>query len=356
MPELLSEGGPLNVKKVGNDQYSMQVPIELTEGDGRIGRKCPSVDCSPGYFRVTPGTGIVNQSTTFCPYCRNESPPGDFISDEQKRYAIDMLKQQVASSFQDALRDALGFSSANRHEQSGGFFSVSMEFKPGRIPTPRRPDEDILKRDVTCPECGLVHSVFGFAAWCPDCGREILATHIAAEIAVIQAMLTDVERRRETLGPRIAASDVENALEDLVSIFEATLKIEIRRRLKAVGRSDDEIEAAMKKLGSRLQNVDQSVLAIAEICGDIALFQDGTVAERLNRTFQKRHPITHNLGVIDKKYLDRVRSGDQVGSEVRVSKSEVEIALADVSAVLVSFHVRITERLSETGDASSKPA
>jgi hypothetical protein len=348
MSELFPEGGPLKVKKVGKDQYSMQVAIDHAEEDGRIGRKCPNGDCSPAYFRVTPGTGLTNQSTAFCPYCRNESPPSDFISDEQKRYAIDMLKQQLAKGVQDTIRNALGLSSTNRRQLSGGLLSVSMEFKPGRIPAPQRPDEGILRRDVTCPECGLVHSVFGFAAWCPDCGRDIFATHIAAEIAVVRAMLTDVGRRSQALGPRVAASDVENAVEDLVSIFEATLKIEIRRRFQAAGQSEPEIDAAMKRLGSRLQNVDQAILAIDEMCEDVSLFQDRIVADRLNCTFQKRHPITHNLGVIDKKYLDRVRSGDQLGSEVRVSPTEVEAALNDVLAVLVSFHTRLTERLNRS--------
>ena len=55
--ELFQEGGPLKAKKTGSDQYSMSVSIPKDE-DGRVARECPNQECSPSYFKVTPGTGI----------------------------------------------------------------------------------------------------------------------------------------------------------------------------------------------------------------------------------------------------------------------------------------------------------
>jgi hypothetical protein len=43
----------------------------------------------------------------------------------------------------------------------------------------------------------------------------------------------------------------------------------------------------------------------------------------LVHTFEKRHPITHNLGVIDRKYLERMRSAEHEGREVMVTPDEI---------------------------------
>jgi hypothetical protein len=65
------------------------------------------------------------------------------------------------------------------------------------------------------------------------------------------------------------------------------------------------------------------------------------VLQKLDAVFQKRHPITHNLGVIDRKYLERVRSGEAEGREVRVDQGEVEQAAEAVFLVLEDLHLRL---------------
>ncbi len=100
---------------------------------------------------------------------------------------------------------------------------MEMTYKPGHPPSVRKPFEEEIQRDVVCPHCGLDHVVFGLATWCGDCGRDIFLTHVRAEYGVVQKMLGDVVRRQEELGPRVGARDIDNALEDVVSIYEATL-------------------------------------------------------------------------------------------------------------------------------------
>jgi len=159
---------------------------------------------------------------------------------------------------------------------------------------------------------------------------------------VIKAILGDVERRRELLGTRVAARDLENALEDLVSVFEATLKIEIRRYRKTKGDTVDEVDEAMKRIGSRLQSVSNAVSIVPQLCDGILLFPAGSTDEgTLDRVFQKRHPITHNLGVVDRKYIEKVRSGDAEGTEVRVEKPEILKTAQITLAVLSEFHNRL---------------
>ena len=166
--------------------------------------------------------------------------------------------------------------------------------------------------------------------------------HVLEEIKIIELILGDVERRQRDLGRRVAARDLENALEDLVSVFEATLKLQIRRWLKVHSMDDEQIESTMKKLGSRLQSVSNAVAIIPELCACVSLFAPGTTQQViLDSVFQKRHPIAHNLGVVDRKYLEKARSGEAEGKEVRVDKSEILEASKMTFEVLSGLHNRL---------------
>jgi len=84
-------------------------------------------------------------------------------------------------------------------------------------------------------ECALAKTVFGIAAWWADCGEDIFLTHIAAEITATLSTLNDIGRREQDLERRVAAKDLENYLEDSVSLFEAAAKALTRRGLKQRG-------------------------------------------------------------------------------------------------------------------------
>ncbi|MEJ2347561.1 MAG: hypothetical protein P8090_19680 [Gammaproteobacteria bacterium] len=105
---LFKEGGPLGVKNLGNDQYRLSITIPKDQ-DGRIARECPNSECSPAYFKVTPGTGITDgQESAFCPYCRHAAEPTDFTTQEQIRYAQDMAIREAHGGIDEMVKDALG--------------------------------------------------------------------------------------------------------------------------------------------------------------------------------------------------------------------------------------------------------
>jgi uncharacterized protein (DUF1501 family) len=105
--------------------------------------------------------------------------------------------------------------------------------------------------------------------------------------------------------------------------------------------NSDQIDAAMKKIGSRLQSVSNAVSIIPEFCGGIPLFLAGSAdVGKLDRVFQKR-PITHNLGVVDRKYIERVRSGEAEGTEVHVEKQEILETAKVTYSVLSEFHSKL---------------
>jgi hypothetical protein len=60
-------------------------------------------------------------------------------------------------------------------------------------------------------------------------------------------MLGQVETRTKELGRRVGARDIENALEDTVSIFEAVLKFIARRHLSDKGMPATEIEDTFRQ-------------------------------------------------------------------------------------------------------------
>ncbi len=45
--------------------------------------------------------------------------------------------------------------------------------------------------------------------------------------------------------------------------------------------------------------------------------------QELKQIFEKRHPITHNLGIVDRKYLEHARAAQDEGREVRITKTEI---------------------------------
>jgi hypothetical protein len=54
--KLFRPGGDFGVRELGGDRYQMNISLPK-DGDGRLARECPDEACSPGYFKVTPGTG-----------------------------------------------------------------------------------------------------------------------------------------------------------------------------------------------------------------------------------------------------------------------------------------------------------
>jgi hypothetical protein len=344
--ELFREGGPYKIKKIGRDQYSMNIQIP-EDADGRIARECPENNCSPGYFKVKSGTGITeNHKEAFCPYCRHSDEPNNFSTKEQLRYAKDIAMQEAHKSINNMIEDALGLGPSKKKKYDGGFLSFEISYKPDSLPHVRKPFEDILKRDIICPHCGLDHSVFGLATWCADCGNDIFITHVKAEFRVIELMLEDSERREKDLGARVAAKDIENAIEDTVSVFEAVLRIQIRRHLVNKGLPNDEIDSIFKrKIGNKFQNLEIASKLVKEFA-EVDLFQevDSTKYNFLNETFQKRHPITHNLGIVDKKFLEQVMSGGLEGRDIRVTEAEIKKAIELSINILSSLHQRLFNR------------
>lgn len=338
---LFREGGPHKITSTSPNEYSLSITIP-PDDDGFRACECPNTSCSPAYFKVKPGTGIIAQEEAFCPYCRHCDKPSEFSTREQIRYAKDIVIREAHKGIDGIIEDALGLGPFRKKKMGGDFFSIEMSYKPGSLPSVQRPFEESLRREVVCPTCTLEQAVFGLATWCADCGADIFLVHVEAECQVVRKMLGDVERRREGLGARVAARDVENALEDIVSIFEAVLRALTRRKKMEDGLSESEVALLLKKVGNSFQNIERSTKLLQELFGlDLLNGIDTADSEFLKAVFEKRHPITHNLGIIDRKYLDRVRSGELEGRDVPVVPEEVEQAIEVGYQVIKNTHTQL---------------
>lgn len=340
MQDLFPPGSPLRPRRTGPDQYELSVTIP-NDADGFRGQECPDSGCAPGYFKVRPGTGLTGQDQSYCPYCRKTAAPNEFFTAEQIRYAKDVVEREAARGVSTMLQDALGLDRSGRKKVGGGLFSFEVSMQEPMEEPVFPPFDEELRRDVRCPSCTLEHAVFGLATWCPDCGEDIFLVHVAAEADVVRRMLGAIPDRRSALGARVAARDLENALEDVVSIFEAVLKVTTRRGLLDTGMAEADIETALtKRVGTAFQNPGRAADVYRTLFKkDLFACLTADELAKLETTFAKRHPITHNLGVVDRKYLERARSGTPEGRDVRVSVDEVERSLSLASRVLNSSYL-----------------
>ena len=137
-------------------------------------------------------------------------------------------------------------------------------------------------------------------------------------------------------GNRVAAKDLENCLEDVVSIFEASLKVIVRRAFSDRGEDEEQVRLRLKRIGNSFQSIHRTREQLSKLfsyeCGPNGAW------ERMALSFEKRHPVTHNLGVVDKKYLERVQRAEHEGREVRISEGEVMSLIDDVRDVISNIH------------------
>lgn len=340
---LFREGGKYQVRRTGVDGFSMKIPIPEDE-DGMLGRECPNEECSPGYFKVELGTGLPgDEPQVYCPYCRHAAHQSEFHTEGQADYAVRILEEEAVRAVQRHLGSALGLGRSGKRVLADGFIKVTLSQKasPPRYVPP--PVEEDLARDLFCPSCTLHHAVFGLAFWCPDCGADLFLTHVERELDSIRQVLAEVETRRAAHGNRVAARDRENALEDVVSVFEGAGKLLIWRWFLHQGKTREEAADLLeRKVKNRLQNVGSASEVLLEYCGyDPLATLDEEQREGLNDAFNKRHPITHNLGVVDRKYLARARSLAHEGKELRVSCEEIAEAADLAFRVIASLHGRL---------------
>lgn len=311
----------MTFKRDGN---IISIPIR-PDDHGFLGRECPIKECE-GYFKITPGTGLTGENLPcHCPYCGHSASQDNFWTKEQLAYAYSIGVHEISK---DVLKMLKGF---ERRPDPKAFVSLSIKVEGHPKPI-RYYREKKLEQEVLCDGCGLRYAIYGAFGYCPDCGVHNSLQILNMNVDIIHKMIL----LAESADAEIACKLLENALEDAVSSFDGfgrevckTFSAKAIDPVKAVGISFQNILAARDKVKEQFSTDFTKGLSNKEL-------------EVVVRLFQKRHVISHRMGIVDAEYISR--SGDNaaiIGRKICLSKNEIE----DLSAYLKSMGRELFEEL-----------
>lgn len=321
----------------GKDEFS--VPLKPDE-DGMVGRECHNELCQPKYFKV--GLNIPDdrpkdapaffQSDITCPYCGNVENMQQYNTKEQIAWITSMFMRDAMR----AIQDQLGANFKTSHDSSKGMFNISLSYKPGSLPSVRQYSEQKLKQEVVCDKCTFKYAVYGISFQCPLCGEGNLVQHLTRSVAIIRVLVDESHGISQKAGEEVKQRLIDNALEDVVSLFEGFLKHVYRYSIKRLLQRDKFDEKM-----SKVQNQFQRLAAAEKLFKDdlnFKLFDSCKDDERdlLKEQFLKRHVLTHNLGIIDDQYLSKAQEYHKVGSEIVVKAEDVLRSLELVEKIITS--------------------
>lgn len=320
-----------------DDGFTTGVSIPLDE-DGFLGRECPACE---GPFKIHGDDydALPEDPVLTCPYCGHEQDHSSFLTRAQVE-RVDAAVNAIAEQYvHGALNDMLGnaFGGPKQRSRPGSFISIETSYTPGSPPPIKAlPEivEERVRRIVQCSSCGNRHAVFSASSFCPICGpRPAAETVLEALTAAREALAMEDrfgEDERETLrAAGVFERFAVDAIESTVSLFEMFAREQFARRV-----ADAATHSAGK--GNVFQRVDDTAALFSEHASvDVVELVGAARWERLKRAFARRHVLTHNGGIVDQKFLDRVPdSGLKLGQKLVIRRVDAAQALDDVEAVV----------------------
>ena len=296
-----------NLRNLGS-QFKVSLPIDES---GYLGRECPVEECK-GYFKIVPGTGLNGITDVYCPYCGRKADQSNYHTQDQIEFARSIVLGQVLDALDKDLK-SLEFDIKPK-----GMFGIglSMKVSPGKPHPIHWYKEKGLETHIQCSSCTLKYAVYGVFAFCPDCGQHNSLQILDKNLEVISKMLEMADNAEGDMAERL----IENALEDCVSAFDGFGRELCRVFAK---KSSDPIKAekiSFQQLDGARQNAN--MLFKIDIDAGLAVDEWNTAV----RAFQKRHLLSHKMGVVDAEYIRK--SADMravVGRKIKVTSGEVRM-------------------------------
>jgi len=338
----------------GNELFN--IPLE-TDDSGMIGRECPNEECQPKYFKIstTIPDEISDEIENFsqmdltCPYCGKKDNMQNFLTQSQLEWVESMLFKDVVDTFQKTLSGSL-----NTSKQSRGTFSVHLSYKPGSLPSVRHYVEEKLKKEVFCDTCGFKYAIYGISFHCPLCSKGNLIQHFNQSADIIKVLIEESNMIGSEKGQEIRQKLIDNALEDVVTLFETFLKQIYIYKINTEF-SNEDAERKIKGIGTNFQRISA---AESHFSKNLKFYLYDGISKKdmdfLQEEFLKRHVITHNMGLIDKKYLERAKSYKREGSELEINAEDVLKALKIVQKIIFNAE-KIIEESNEKIDQIKPP-
>lgn len=294
-----------HVRNLGS-QISVSLP---TDKNGYLGRECPNSDCE-GYFKIVPGAGLSGVTDCHCPYCGHTADQSEFTTRDQIEYAKSVAVRKITDAL---VKDLKGLEFDVKPRGPFGL-GLSMKVKAGPPHPIHWYREKVLETHVECTGCTLKYAVFGVFAFCPDCRQHNSLQILGKNLELVVKMLD----MAATAEPEIAERLTENALEDCVSAFDGFGREICRINAKKLNDPAKAEQVSFQNLDGAKQNM--TALLNFDLSAGITLDEWQSAI----RGFQKRHLLSHKMGVVDQGYARK--SGDAqavVGRKVRIDAEEV---------------------------------
>jgi hypothetical protein len=295
-----------NIRRLGN---RISIPIQ-PDAEKFTGRECPNLECE-GYFKVEFGTGLKEKDVPcHCPYCGYIAQHDKFWTKEQIEYAKSIALKTVS----DALRKDLKKLEFDYKPRGSFGIGMSMKLKPSQPIPIRNYREKKLETEIVCDNCTLRYAIYGVFAFCPDCGQHNSLQILNKNLELVNKMLDMASKAEKELADHL----VRNAIEDCVSSFDGFGR-EICRVYANKASAPDKVE----KLS--FQNIEGAKRTLSVLFS--INFTAGLSEEEWRIAvsgFQKRHLLSHKMGVVDDEYIQK--TGDTqvvVGRKICISDEEV---------------------------------
>jgi len=297
-----------------SDNFEISVGIPVDE-DGMLGREC--LECEE-YFKIKPGTGL---DTTYChcPYCDYEGEGDTFWTPEQIEYAQSIAINQVIDQHINPTFEKLRKSFRDLERRTrGGMIEFRFRSSKANLNLPvKYYSEKELETTVTCDNCGLVFSVYGVFARCPDCACINAFTVFEKSILVIQKKL---ELLHNPEIPEVLRVDsMKYFLSEAISVFDGLGK-ELQKQHPEI------FPPNVRNLFQKLYVLDEKMNC--EISNNHKNFN------QLLKMFQVRHLYEHNMGVIDDDFARKIPHLNSLkGKKYNLTYIEVRDFLSDVECL-----------------------
>ena len=238
-----------------------------------------------GYFKIQFGTGLKGSDLPcHCPYCGHQADQNKFFTKEQVEYA----KSVVLNKVTDALLKDLKTLEFN-HPPRGSFgIGISMKVTGRPRPNHHYREKKLETEVVLRPMHASLHDLWSVRGR-PDCGVHNSLQILNKNLDLVEKLL----EMAKTLDTAIGQNLVENALEDCVSAFDGFAREACRVFSSKASKPEKAVEI-------RFQNISNARERMRELFavdfGSSLTAGDWT---KIQRTFQKRHLLSHKMGVVD---------------------------------------------------------
>lgn len=307
-----------HLSRIGN---RMSIPIKSDDGNF-TGRECPQPDCE-GYFKIEFGTGLKGSDLPcHCPYCGHEDGHDKFWTKEQIEYARSVALNKITDAISKDLK-SLEFD----HKPEGAFgIGLSLKVTSSLNHPIRYYREKELETELICNDCTLRYSVYGVFGYCPDCGKHNSLQILNKNLELVQKMVDLAKSVDSDLAEKL----IENALEDCISAFDGFGREICNVYFKKASKQDHPQNVSF-------QNIDAVCKKLKSLYGvDILKCMSSDEWQAGRTCFQKRHLLTHKMGVIDAAYLRSTHDTKAVvGRKIKVVDSDVQITLSFIKKMAV---------------------